>query len=195
MARIEEAKTRNPLVKAAYAATRKEFGKVITPVQILAHHPKMLAAFGVMDGLAASSNHVEKHLKDLVQLRAALVVDCPFCIDAASALSRRSGASVEQIRNLYDYESNPAFSELERLCLEYTDCLTRTPAEVPDTLYARLAKHFTSTQLVELTMAIAWENCRARFNKAFEVQSDELADACPVRPAESPSNGSAEAAI
>ncbi len=37
-----------------------------------------------------------------------------------------------------------------------------------------LRRHLTERQLVELTTAIAWENYRARFNRGFDVASDEL---------------------
>ena len=50
--------------------------------------------------------------------------------------------------------------------------MTRTPVEVPDTLFAQLRKKFSPAQLVELTTTIAWENYRARFNHAFGLESE-----------------------
>jgi len=49
--------------------------------------------------------------------------------------------------------------------------MTRTPADVPRALVAALSAHFDEAQLVELAAAIAWENHRARFNRAFDVQA------------------------
>ncbi len=55
--------------------------------------------------------------------------------------------------------------------VELADVLTRTPSNVDDDLRCRLEATFSRKQLVELAHFIAWENCRARFNRAFDVPS------------------------
>lgn len=81
-----------------------------------------------------------------------------------------------KLRELSDFETGPAFSELERLVLRYADALTSVPADVPDELFDGLRRYFDEGQMVELTSAIAWENYRARFNRAFEIPSDGFSD-------------------
>ena len=56
--------------------------------------------------------------------------------------------------------------------LEYADGMTQTPVEVSDTLFAKLHQKFTPPQLVELTVTLAWENYRARFDHAFGVEAE-----------------------
>ena len=79
------------------------------------------------------------------------------------------------------------FSETERLVLEYADAMTKTPVEVPETLFRKLREKFTEAQLVELTATLAWENYRARFDHAFGVEAEGFTEgaycALPVRPA------------
>ncbi len=53
--------------------------------------------------------------------------------------------------------------------IELAERLTATPAEVPSELYARIRDAIGPEALVELVAEIAWENYRARFNRAFEV--------------------------
>ena len=60
--------------------------------------------------------------------------------------------------------------------LEYADAMTRTPVEVPDSLFARLREKFSDGQLVELTSAIAWENYRARFDHAFGIEAENFSE-------------------
>ena len=50
--------------------------------------------------------------------------------------------------------------------------MTQTPVEVSDELFTKLDKKFTPPQLVELTMTLAWENYRARFDHAFGVEAE-----------------------
>jgi alkylhydroperoxidase family enzyme len=100
-------------------------------------------------------------------------------------VGRQTGISPEQITNLQDYRSNRNFSETERLALQYADCMTFTPVEVSDALFARVREEFSEAQLVELTAAIAWENYRARFDHAFGIETEDFSEgvccALPVR--------------
>lgn len=66
--------------------------------------------------------------------------------------------------------------------LDYAVAMTLTPVEVPDELFAALRQHFDEAQLVELTAAIAWENYRARFNHAFEIEAQDFSKGayCPL---------------
>lgn len=81
-----------------------------------------------------------------------------------------------QLRDLPKYKESAVFSPLEKLVIEYAAEMTRTPVDVPEALFAALRREFSAAQLVELTAVIAWENYRARFNHAFEVPSQGLAD-------------------
>lgn len=60
--------------------------------------------------------------------------------------------------------------------------MTRIPVDVPEELFAELRKHFDEAALVELTMAIAQENLRARFNRPFLVESMDFSEGafCPL---------------
>ena len=60
--------------------------------------------------------------------------------------------------------------------------MTQTPASVSDQLYAELHHEFSEPQLVELATAIAWENHRARFNRAFGVSAEGFSKGafCPL---------------
>lgn len=93
-------------------------------------------------------------------------------MDIGSAVGRQEGISEQQIVDLADFESSPAFSELEKLVLRYAVAITQTPVDVPEELFESLKRHLTPAQLVELTSAIAWENYRARFNHAFGVEAE-----------------------
>ena len=89
-------------------------------------------------------------------------------------MGRREGLSEEKLRELPGWRESAAFSEVERLALAYVEGMTRTPVDVPDEVYAPLAAKLSPAELVELTAAISWENYRARFNHAFEIESAGL---------------------
>ena len=83
---------------------------------------------------------------------------------------------------MHRYESADVFSDEERLALRLADAMASTPAEVSDALFAALRAAFSEQQLVELAAAIAWENYRARFNRVFDVESEDYSHGafCPM---------------
>lgn len=103
-------------------------------------------------------------------------------MDLNSAVGRDKGINERQLADLADFEHSPAFSEVERRVLRYATALTRTPAEVPVELFESLRVDFTPRQMVELTVAIAWENFRARFNRGFGIDAAGFSEgaACAV---------------
>jgi alkylhydroperoxidase family enzyme len=96
-------------------------------------------------------------------------------MDIGSAVGRKQGVSEQQLLDLDNFETSPAFSELEKLVLRYATLMTETPVQVPDLLFVELRHHFSPQQMVELTSAIAWENYRARFDHAFGIEAEGYA--------------------
>ena len=86
-------------------------------------------------------------------------------------MGRKAGVTQAKINALEDFERSPEFSEIEKMVLSYSVQMTKTPVEMDDRLFRQLREHFNEKQIVELTSAIAWENYRARFNHALEIES------------------------
>jgi hypothetical protein len=64
--------------RIAYALTKRKVGRVVKPLQIWAHHTRLLWGDAQMELSMAASHLVDAALKDLAQLRAATLVGCPF---------------------------------------------------------------------------------------------------------------------
>ena len=88
-------------------------------------------------------------------------------------MGRIAGLSDEKLHAVLGDDLN-LFNDIERLVIELADALTETPANVSDELYARLCNQFSEEQLIQLGGQIAFENYRARWNRLFNVESDNL---------------------
>lgn len=170
------------VARLAYRFSQSRFGEVAEPLRVTAHHPRLMLGYGALELAADRSKLVNGRLKELATIKVAAQVGCEFCIDIGSAIGRESGISEEQLRGLSRYKESQAFSELEKLVMEYAEEMTRTPAEIPEALFDALREHFDEAQLVELTAVIALENYRARFNHAFGIGSQGFSGGayCPV---------------
>jgi alkylhydroperoxidase family enzyme len=88
-------------------------------------------------------------------------------------VGRKAGLSDDKLRAVLS-DDRTLFNDTERLVIELADAMTDTPANVSDDLYARLRKQFSEEQLMQLGAQIAFENYRARWNRIFDVESDNL---------------------
>lgn len=89
-------------------------------------------------------------------------------------MSSQSGVSEEKILALGEYETSPLFTEAEKVALRYADAITLSDQDVDDALYADLEGHYGREEILELTMAIAWENASSKFNRALRIESQHL---------------------
>ncbi len=74
-----------------------------------------------------------------------------------------------KLADLENWCRSGAFSDLERIALEYAERITHTDQVVDSALFARLKEHFSEQQIVELTAAIALENFRSKFNPSLGI--------------------------
>ena len=64
--------------KIVYTLTRRRLGRVIMPIQVTAHHPKIFWGYIQMERSQMGSHFVDHKLKGLAELRVATLVGCPF---------------------------------------------------------------------------------------------------------------------
>ena len=161
----------------------------IEPVEVWAHQPKMMSGMGKFQQAVRKENTVDERLKYLVELKGAQMIGCEFCVDLGSQICRNSGLSDEELLALPRYRHSDLFTECEKLALDYTVGVMRTPVEVSDELFAGMKEHFSEEQLVELTALLTVVNLD-RFNAAFGIGSAGFSDGMvcvpPDRPAADP---------
>ena len=86
-------------------------------------------------------------------------------------MGRELGITEAQLTELDRYRTSSAFTAEERAVLDLAVAMTQDPVEVPTETHEELRRYFDEAQLVELVAAIAWENYRARFNRALGVHA------------------------
>jgi hypothetical protein len=69
---------RRLFVGIVYSLTQRRLGRLILPVQVTAHHPKIFWGYVHMEQSQASSKLIDPKLKGLAELRVATLVGCPF---------------------------------------------------------------------------------------------------------------------
>lgn len=88
-------------------------------------------------------------------------------------MGRKAGFADEKLRAVPGNDLTP-LNDTERLVIELADTLTQTPSDISDDLYARLRNQFSEEQLMQLGTQVAFENYLARWNRIFNVESDNI---------------------
>ena len=185
-----------PVVRLVYAfmprAMRKMTGRApargdgAEPIGIWAHQPKMLTGMGRFQGAVRKGRDVDERVKNLVELKGAQMIGCEYCVDLGSQICRNSGLSDDELLALPRYRDSSLFTEREKAALDYAVAVMRTPVEVTDELFARVKRHFTDKQIVEITALLTVVNLD-RFNAAFGIGaagfSEGMVCVPPDRPA------------
>ena len=192
-------------VKLVYWFMRKGMAKMtgrapaggrsgIGPIEVWAHQPKMLAGMGKFQQAVRKGSTVDERLKYLVELKGAQMIGCEYCVDLGSQICRNSGFSDEELLALPHYGHSDLFKGREKLALDYTVAVMRTPVEVTDELFTRMTEHFSDEQVVEITALLTVVNLD-RFNAAFGIGSAGFSEGMVCVPPDRPATNAALARI
>lgn len=180
LARISTAPPRSLLLRAGEWYSRRRFGVVLAPAYAMAHNPRVLRTMMRGELAAERWDTVPSALKTLAVMAAAGTVGCSWCMDFGYWHGIEEGLDAAKVCDLPRWQTSTAYTELERAAIAYAQAMSTTPPEVTDAHVERLREHLSEAQLVELTMVVAIENQRARFNTALGLPSQGFADRCAL---------------
>jgi alkylhydroperoxidase family enzyme len=118
---------------------------------------------------SAAENQVSRATKELALLVIGLLTRCSYEYHHHCAIGLRSGLSAEQIRAVPFYGVDPIFSESEKALMRYAEEMTRD-VQVSDETFLELQRHFTPSQIVEITLSISHYNGTVRYLEALCVR-------------------------
>lgn len=162
------------LARFAMLISRRRYGKVLSPIRIIySRVPALLPLTLKIQSIMKSKLHLDDELVTLIVAQASLVNDCSFCRDLHLADAMRKKLGLEKFRELVKFRESEAFSPAEKAVLEYVDEVTRARMSRERT-FAEMKKHFSETQIVEITWLIATANYFNLLAKPLGIASDEL---------------------
>lgn len=91
-------------------------------------------------------------------------------------MGRAAGLTESDLTDLDAFETSDTYDEVDRLALRLASAMSAAPAEIPDELRDALVGRVGRAGFAELAAAIAWENHRARLNRALDVREAGFSD-------------------
>jgi alkylhydroperoxidase family enzyme len=169
-------KPQAPMMRLAYAGTRRQFGKVLTPVKVFC--VRLPVAFGIF---YSKISKLDKKLQlppetiMLIRERVARLNVCLFCIDIGRSIAIKASMHEAKFDALEEYRTSPLFSDAERAALDYVTELTQDKQVNPDT-FARMAFHYSERAICEIVWLVASEHFYNMTNIGLNIHSDMLCD-------------------
>lgn len=165
-------KPKGLLMRIAFWMTRRQFGKVMTPMKVLyPRMPGMLKLSYEIVKFETKGIRLEPGLHFMVVMLASQINGCGFCMDLARAMAIREHLGMEKFNALSEYRVNPLFSDRERAALTYVEEATRHK-RVSDAVFGALRRHFSDWEIAEITWLNALENYYNLINVPLEIESD-----------------------
>jgi alkylhydroperoxidase family enzyme len=165
------------IMKLVYFFTRRQFGKVLTPLTVFA--ARMPLAFGMFQGKISQLDkklELSTETAMLIRQHVAHINVCLFCIDISRYFSiQKMGLKEDKFNALEQYSTSPLFSDAERAALDYVTELTRDKKINPET-FARMARHYSERQICEIVWLVASEHVYNITNIGLNIHSDMLCD-------------------
>ena len=120
--------------KLAYYFTRKQFGKVSTPVKV--HSARLPAAFGLFYAKIGSLDKkltLPREMVLLIREQVARLNVCSFCMDIGRSFAIKEMMSEAKFDALDQYRTSSLFTDAERATLDYVTELTKEKKVDPET--------------------------------------------------------------
>jgi alkylhydroperoxidase family enzyme len=164
------------MLKLAYYFTRRQFGKVLTPLKV--HSARLPSAFGLFYakiGKLDKKLSLSPEMGLLIREQVARINVCRFCMDIGRSVAIKAGMNEAKFDALDQYKVTSLFTDKERAALDYVTELTRDKNVNPET-FARLSGHYSEREICEIVWLVASEHLYNITNIGLNIHSDMLCD-------------------
>src|SRR6266700_2407744 len=146
------------IMKLVYAMTRRQFGKVLTPVKVVS--ARLPLAFGLFYSKISKLDKkllLAPEMVMLIREQVARINVCLFCIDIGRSFTIKASMNEAKFDALGQYRTSVLFTDRERAALDYVTELTRDKKASPETV-VRMSHYYSEREICEIVWLVASEH-------------------------------------
>ncbi|MCF6213397.1 MAG: carboxymuconolactone decarboxylase family protein [Flavobacteriaceae bacterium] len=121
----------------------------------------------------ANKGRVTSALKRLIAWVSSNASGCRYCQAHAIRAAERYGVAQEQLDNVWEYKTHPAFNAAERAALDFSLAASVIPNNVNKTIQAELHKYWDDGEIVEMLGVISLFGFLNRWNDSMGTVIEE----------------------
>ena len=119
-------------------------------------------------------NGVADHkIKELCRIYVSRSVMCEFCGNQRSMKAASQGLVEDDYRDLINFESSTKYNETQKAALSYAEAIT-WDLQTDDAFWARLHKHFSEPELVEIGYFVAITMGQQRWLRTLNIEHHQI---------------------
>ena len=143
-------------------------------VLTMQRRPAISKAFiNLNKAVMANEGRVTSALKRMIAWVSSNSTGCRYCQPHAIRAAERYGAEQEQLDNIWEYRTHPAFSEAERAALDFSLQASMVPNAVDADIKERLYKYWDEGEIVEMLGVISLFGYLNRWNDSMGTTMEE----------------------
>jgi uncharacterized peroxidase-related enzyme len=145
-------------------------------VLTMQHRPAISKAFiNLNKAVMANEGRVTSALKRMIAWVSSNATGCRYCQAHAIRAAERYGAEKEQLDNIWEYKTHPAFSAAERAALDFSLVASVVPNAVDASTKEALYKYWDEGEIVEMLGVISLFGYLNRWNDSMGTTLEEAA--------------------
>jgi uncharacterized peroxidase-related enzyme len=167
----------NPDVAELARFFNETLGFCPNSVLTMAHRPVIAKAFINLNmAVMENKGRVTSALKRLIGYMSSHATGCRYCQAHTIRAAERYGAEQAQMEHIWAFRTHEAFSEAERVALEFSIAASGIPNAVDEKLQAQLNEHWEEGEIVEILGVIALFGYLNRWNDSMATTLEEGAE-------------------
>ena len=117
--------------------------------------PEMAGMVQKMITTAYQSSKLPAAEREVARMRIAQLNACNACATFRAPSVVEAGVTEEMYQQLDDWRSSSAYTERQRLAIEYAERFAVDHHQIDDGLFGRLRDHFADDEILDLTLCLA----------------------------------------
>jgi uncharacterized peroxidase-related enzyme len=137
-------------------------------VLTMQRRPAIAKAFiNLNKAVMENQGRVTSDLKRLIGYLASMSAGCQYCQAHTIRAAERYGAAEVKLANIWDFRTHEAFTEAERVALDFALAASAIPNNVDEAISTALHKHWDDGEIVEILGVIALFGYLNRWNDSM----------------------------
>jgi alkylhydroperoxidase family enzyme len=170
---VDPATITDPAMLAELDRCRREGTPRPESQAVRAHVPAAFWSFANTWRTVFKEGVADHSIKELCRVYVSRSVKCEYCGNQRSMKGARAGLIEDDYRDLIDFERSDRYDERQKAALSYAEAIT-WDLPTDDKFWARLRKHFSEPELVEIGYFVAITMGQQRWLRTLDIEHHQI---------------------
>jgi AhpD family alkylhydroperoxidase len=159
-------------LRELYDAFCGSYGNFANQVKVMAHSPAALRHIGGLMVDWRREANLPRRLVEVAVVTVSRINRCPYCVAHHGPVLVDLGIPSEAVDLILE-PAPPGLDELDVLVRDYARLVVERPWGIRDGVFEALRRHFSESQIVELTLRISLCNLFNQLNESLQIEVED----------------------